>query len=133
MNAVNLDQFLQAYAVCALWSSCGPDQEPHKCENLDDLFDTDDINPDTWAQMKADCEDFIQANSSYLELYAERRGNEQWSASELAGHDFWLTRNGHGAGFWDRGLGALGDRLSEAAKVYGEVFLYPGDDGKIHC
>ena len=26
-----------------------------------------------------------------------------------ASHDFWLTRNGHSTGFWDRGTGALGD------------------------
>jgi hypothetical protein len=58
--------------------------------------------------------------------------NEQWSGAARAGHDFWLTRNGHGAGFWDRGLGDLGERLSKAAKVYGEVYLYPGDDGKVY-
>jgi hypothetical protein len=42
---------------------------------------------------------------------------------ESVGHDFWLTRNGHGAGFWDRGLGELGERLSAAARVYGEDYV----------
>jgi hypothetical protein len=37
-----------------------------------------------------------------------------------AGHDFILTANGHGAGFWDRGLGARGDRLTDNCKPYGE-------------
>src|SRR5215213_9921810 len=50
-----------------------------------------------------------------------------------AGHDFWLTRNRHGAGFWDRGLGDLSNRLSDASKVYGEVDLYVGDDGQIYA
>ncbi len=36
-----------------------------------------------------------------------------------------------GAGFWDRGLGAVGARLSDAARAYGEVNLEVGDDGKI--
>ncbi len=41
-------------------------------------------------------------------------------AESYAGHDFWLTRSGHGAGFWDRGLtGGLGERLTEASKAYG--------------
>lgn len=40
---------------------------------------------------------------------------------EQCGHDYILTRNGHGAGFWDRGYGAAGDRLTAAVKVYGEV------------
>jgi hypothetical protein len=35
------------------------------------------------------------------------------------GHDFILTANRHGAGFWDRGLGAIGGRLTEAAHGYG--------------
>jgi hypothetical protein len=54
---------------------------------------------------------------------------------EQVGHDFMLTRNGHGAGFWDRGLGAVGDRLSEGARPYGEFMLYvaerPGGDGDL--
>ena len=52
----------------------------------------------------------------------------------MAGHDFWLTRCGHGAGFWD------GDRpepaatvLTKASKAYGEVDLYIGDDGKVYA
>ena len=49
-----------------------------------------------------------------------------------AGHDFWLTRNGHGAGFWDRGLGERGDRLTNAAHVYGACDLYLGDDGFVY-
>ena len=48
------------------------------------------------------------------------------------GHDLWLTRNGHGAGFWDRGLGDVGDKLSDIARNMGEKSLYRGDDGKIH-
>lgn len=35
------------------------------------------------------------------------------------GHDLYLTRCGHGAGFWDRGLGKLGDRLTQAAESLG--------------
>lgn len=35
-----------------------------------------------------------------------------------AGHDFILTANHHGAGFWDRGLGDAGDKLTEACKGY---------------
>ena len=53
------------------------------------------------------------------------------------GHDFILTANGHGAGFWDRGLGARGDRLTENCKPYGSLdseFALWGDyaDGEDH-
>jgi hypothetical protein len=54
------------------------------------------------------------------------------------GHDIILTANGHGAGFWDRGLGARGDRLTEASKPYGSLdseFALWGDyaDDDLHC
>jgi hypothetical protein len=49
------------------------------------------------------------------------------------GHDFWLTRNGHGAGFWDRpelyGGQENADKLTEIAREFGEVTSYLGDDG----
>lgn len=48
------------------------------------------------------------------------------------GHDLWLTRNGHGAGFFDRGLGEVGDKLSDIARNMGEKHLFWGDDEKIH-
>lgn len=31
---------------------------------------------------------------------------------EQAGHDFWLTRNGHGTGFWDRPKTMYGEELA---------------------
>lgn len=51
---------------------------------------------------------------------------------EQVGHDLWLTRNGHGAGFWDRGLGEIGDQLSEIARAMGSKYAYRGDDGLIY-
>ena len=48
------------------------------------------------------------------------------------GHDLWLTRNRHGAGFWDRGLPkAIGDKLTENATALGECTLYVDEDGKV--
>lgn len=49
------------------------------------------------------------------------------------GYDFNLTRNGHGAGFWDRNLGEAGDRLTAMCRPFGEWGLYLGDDGKLHA
>ena len=50
---------------------------------------------------------------------------------EQLGHDFFLTRNRHGAGFWDRGLGDLGQRLTEASHTYGETNYYVDEIGNI--
>ena len=119
--------FIGAYAAAALWSSTGDDGSP-----LDDTHGPDDISPTCLASMRETCTDFIAGNAADLSGYADRMKNTEWSPSARAGHDFWLTRNGHGAGFWDRGLGALGDRLTAAAEVYSSVDLYVGDDGLVY-
>lgn len=63
---------------------------------------------------------------------------EEYDLSQLA-HDFWLTRNGHGAGFWDRSYSNdapdgsdLGKAITKIADTFREVDAYVGDDGKIY-
>lgn len=46
-----------------------------------------------------------------------------------AGHDLWLTRNGHGAGFWARGLGSMGESLTQAAHILGETHAETDETG----
>ena len=46
-------------------------------------------------------------------------------AIEQAGHDFWLSRNGHGTGFWDRDSSYYSDHvrdwLQRKAEQFGET------------
>lgn len=131
---IDRNVFLRAYIECALWSSTDNSREDGG-DPLDANYGEDGIAEATHAQMKKDCDDFIDANEELLNK-AHNVGSYsfcgQYSVSEMAGHDFWLTRNGHGAGFWDRGLGIVGEQLSNAARVYGSVDLYVGDDELIH-
>ncbi len=53
-------------------------------------------------------------------VFWQAKGSTEQDAWERIGHDFALTRNHHGAGFWDRGMGKLGDILTTAAQSYGE-------------
>lgn len=48
--------------------------------------------------------------------------------------DFWLSRNGHGTGFFDREelYGELADVLQVLAKLQGEAYVYVGDDRQVH-
>lgn len=121
-------EFVQGYLVCALWSSNTCDEEGNNCTPLDEDHDIEDIAPEARATCEEDCRDFFDAQQATLKLATDTPGYT-WGR---AGHDFWLTRNGHGAGFWDRGLGGLGARLTEAAQVYDSVYLYVGDDGKVY-
>ncbi len=118
----DLDTFTRAYIECALWSSNDESDPETGGEPLDANYDEDDIADETLDSIIADCKAFQDDNA--VDLSAVGPGS--------AGHDFWLTRNGNGAGFWDRGLGKLGDRLSAACKPYGSCDLYVGDDGKIY-
>ena len=62
-------------------------------------------------EYRSECVDFIFANlEDLLTLTA--------TPSSLGG-DFYLTRNRHGAGYWDRGYGTIGKRLTDASQVYG--------------
>lgn len=135
-----LDTFTRAYIECALWSSIGDNGEP-----LDQNYDIDDIANEAIAIMVADCKDFQEANAELLNTTCYTNWSqsddadkpEDWTRSNdydvsSAGHDFWLTRNCHGAGFWDRGLGKIGKQLTDMAHPYDECSLYVGDDGKIY-
>jgi hypothetical protein len=86
-------------------------------------------------QIVADCREFQAGNGEDIAKGSGGRGfdGETFTAIERAGHDFWLTRNGHGAGFWDGDWPEdVGERLTAASKTFGECFLYVGDDGRIH-
>lgn len=119
-RSLNSD-FLKSYIECALWSSTDDGGE-----SLDAKYDADDLSALTREEMRRDCEDFQVANQGLLTTVYATAHYSAWQA----GHDFWLTRNGHGAGFWDRGLGAIGDELTAAANVYGSVDLYV-NNGKV--
>lgn len=130
-----LDDFTRGYIECALWAeTCWYEENQSDDRSFQDHgYDYTDLAPETLAAMIEECADFQHDNAADLEEYAERKGDPpEYSALACAGHDFWLTRNGHGCGFWDRGMGELGDRLTRAAKVYGSRDLYLGDDGLIY-
>ncbi len=107
-------EFLDAYIYCALWSSTDDDGIYLDGGNAD-------LPPETLDAMKADCKAFLDLADELLDLEYSQ-----------AGHDFWLTRNGHGAGFWDGDWPEHGDKLTEISKGFGEANLYIGDDGLIY-
>lgn len=123
-----VERFFAGYLEAALWSSMDESNESGG-EPLDKNYATYDIPEPVRDRLLTECVDFITANQADLEFWLDAWPD---GGPEQAGHDFWLTRNGHGAGFWDRfargtAQGAAGDRLSDASKVYGEIDLYVHD------
>lgn len=116
-----MDAFTQAYVTAALWSSLDDEGVPL------DTRDESEIAPETLARMQTDCAAFQAAHG------VPEYSDPQYGDDERAGHDFWLTRNGHGSGFWDRRLpDAIDKRYTDAAHAFGSFDLYIGDDGKIY-
>lgn len=98
----------QGYLAAIDFTGLGPD-----CE-----FESRTFADTAVLKAAAGCAEFMQdclrpvlkgLPLNLLELYLETQNLEQ------LGHDFWLTRNRHGTGFWDRGTDVGGD-LSELAK-----------------
>jgi hypothetical protein len=130
MDRTKLDEFTLAYIEAALWSTNDNSNEQGG-DPLDKNYDIEDIDKDTLKKMVADCAQFQEANDSLI--MEENLVNHSYPAVERAGHDFWLTREGHGAGFWDGDWEEeVGIKLTKAAKQFGEFYLIVGDDGLIY-
>lgn len=118
-----MDDFTAAYIEAALWSSTDDDDVP-----LDSNYDIGDLDLDTKNQMFRDADNFQNRFESLLDDAYEIDEQDESNA----GHNFWLTRNGHGAGFWDGDYPTTGEELTTAAENFGQFDLYVGDDEQIY-
>ena len=120
----NLPTFTANYITAALWTfdDDAPSGEYAESGRPEELFEL--IAPETLQSMINDCDRFRDENAQFLSDYPDAN----------AGQDFWLTRNGHGAGFWENDFGTEADclALTKASKAFGTFDIYKGDDGKIH-
>ena len=140
---MELDDFTFQYLVTSIWAEtvslpvpedelidgCMDVDEDHplygidECGNYDDHFEIEDFTVEAVRLAKKDCEAFQNSNEFDLE-------DED---IETAGHDFWLTRNGHGAGFWDGDYEEeKGERLTQKSQDFGELHIWVDNDGKLH-
>ena len=99
-------EMLRGYLECAEW--CGLQDEDGEALELS-------VSPkwseDSLRQAGEDCAAFLAENQAEI---GDRLSE--------AGHDFWLTRNHHGAGFWD-GDWEAGSRLTLDAHAYGGAWV----------
>ena len=110
---IGVDAFTMGYIAHGLTLSEEDGEDSGK-------FFAENIAPESLAEVAADCAKF-QADNGPLIV-----GREQ-----EAGQDFWLTRQRHGAGFWD-GDWEGGYKLTDAAHAFKETGFYLGDDSKIY-
>lgn len=121
-----LPLIVQGYLKAVFWTDASPDAE----EELRDMGYSD-LAPEALQSVVSECQKFEAQAAQLLTLAYGRDGYSE----ERAGHDFWLTRNHHGTGFWDRDeldADGLGDKLTKVAHSFGDVCLVVGDDGKAY-
>lgn len=116
-----LEEMITSYIGTALWSTwCNGAVDHDGCHggdcdsSLEYLsYDADDLSAELLAAVQEDCVNF-------LTLLDGEGVDHAVVPAERMGHDLWLTRNRHGAGFWARGYGELGDVLTKWAHSMGE-------------
>ena len=135
---VVVDQVVSGYVECALWASVGLDYEELDMAgdpttiSLDDVYDVDDVQGEDLDRVREVIMGFL--DDAYGDALTVVDDTYTW---ERVGHDFLLTRDGHGTGFWDRD-NSKGPRaeafqnLTEMARDWGgsEWMGGRGSDGK---
>jgi hypothetical protein len=150
-----LKTFIRSYVETALWSSthsnaycegcgenldcqvddvincpkCGSTEIVETSSNLDDAHFSDHVfTLDAMRKIVRDCKKFMES-PLFVEAVESFYNELSSTAITQIAHDFWLTRNRHGAGFWDRDYPkALGEKLTEFSHTFGEVHILPEDD-----
>lgn len=121
---VLLNDFIRAYIEAMLWSS-HDDETP-----LDHNYGLKDISDEALQKIEKDCTRFIELADSYL---IEDNLLSNYDLEAQAGHDFWLTRCGHGSGFWDGDWKEpAATALTKLSESFGNLDPYVGDDNKIY-
>lgn len=124
-----LDKFTLAYIEAALWSTTDDNDKP-----LDKNYDIDDLHQSTLAAAVRDCKKFQEEMAEFITSeHNSRIGPGDFDVTRAAGCDFWLTRNRHGAGFFDGDWSDEADAAMTAkSHEFGEANWYVGDDGLIY-
>jgi len=126
---------LRHYLETALWASTDDDGEP-----LDREYSPSDFSDDARERARADCARFESENSDDIDAFLGfLEGSDYREGQETVGHCLFLSRNGHGSGFFDRFTYAdsleareCAYRLQHAAHAFGESAPYVGDDEALH-
>lgn len=131
-NTRDLEAFTAAYVEAMLWAENDNSDETGGVP-LDSNYDRSDLEPESESKVKADCERFLSMPDVVDSI---RKGNvhgPQGSGPfQMAGHDFWLTRNGHGAGFWDGDWPEpYASTLDKAARSFGSCDVIVTDSNTL--
>lgn len=137
-NSPEVQSMVRAYMGCLLWTMPGSDDD----ENPGDRFTIDRFTAEARIVCTADCLEFLnRCREAGLTSFLYGTDNAVMGyGPENLGHDLALSRNGHGAGFFDRDAlnidagqwaivqkqtsRTLGDALQDIARAMGPRDCY---------
>jgi len=132
LDPFKFDEFTKAYMECLLWSTTDGSNDQGG-EPLDSNYDFTDFSQEALETIEADCRKFQHEHYGAISNEVNCTHIGDYPVLEYAGHDFWLTRNGHGAGFWDGDWPEVGEYLTQVCSLeYPEQNPYVGVNGKIY-
>ena len=101
----DIEDFIQGYLEAAVFTGAErKDGDPLKDSDKDYDWTLDDLDEEDHQSLRANAAVWC-ARHRHIILAAEETGEVHLGGANgvfaLAGHDFWMTRNHHGVGFWD--------------------------------
>lgn len=132
-NTFDISEAVAAYLEAQLMIQARTDDQGNEIDMLSEHYDIDDIDPHYVAHVRREIDALVREHSDLIERYlgttVSLGSQRQQMSSGQFGHDFYLTRERDGVGFWDRGLGELGDTLTDIAQDMGDADpLYPASE-----
>uniref|UniRef100_A0AAU8GP46 C2H2-type domain-containing protein n=1 Tax=Mycobacterium Phage BigBubba TaxID=3158890 RepID=A0AAU8GP46_9CAUD len=120
-SGADINAMVEGYLDAQLWAGLDYREEGSEPVHYDENYSREDIAEDYVAAVRAELTEVVAQHPLAVRMYLNAREYDpgQGTVSAYFGHDFYLTREYHGAGFWDCGLGELGDYLTKVADSYG--------------
>ena len=119
--------------LCLMWSSTDAEGNPLDSLDVDLTPEAERQLMSQWATFTEQAErlGFDPDEHSARMLHPDCEG-DPWAA---VAHDWILTRNGHGTGFWEQGrwVGPWGQLLTQLCHQQGEIYAdVDAEAGKVH-
>ena len=133
---LDIKKIMDSYLECAIWTEEERLKE-EKEENLS-VYGKDSELRDMIPEIDLNIHNF--SDNSKIKAYQDIKKFLEYAgdsvdgiSEEQLGHDIWLSRNGHGSGFFDRGYDKeIETKLMDSARKMGGCDLYLGDDGVLY-
>ena len=133
---LNIKKIMDNYLECAIWTeedTLKGDEESQISGKYSEDSELKDLEERTWLNIHNFTDDSIIKAYEDIKKFLEYAGDAVNDIDEeQLGHDIWLTRNHHGAGFFDRSYDYDNEKkLIDAAHALKEVDLFINDDMKL--